>query len=101
MTTWNTVIPDILIQRSQEIVFEQFGDELLAVDAQSGYCYAFNETAGRLWELISTPATLRDICTQLCQEYDIDPETCLREIGALVQELAQAGIVQADSETAH
>jgi hypothetical protein len=45
--------------------FSQLDDELLAIDAQAGYCYSLNETAGRVWDLIATPMSLDAICAQL------------------------------------
>ena len=83
-----------LLQRGKDIPFSQLDDELLAIDAQAGYCYSLNETAGRVWDLIASPMGLDAICAQLRKEYAVDEQTCRREVTALLQGLFDAGLVQ-------
>ena len=88
------------VQRSKDIPFSQLDDELLAIDPQGGYCYSLNESAGRVWDLIASPAPVQAICSQLCREYTVEAATCLREVTALLQELQQAGLVQVSDASA-
>jgi len=83
-----------LLQRGKDIPFSQLDDELLAVDAQAGYCYSLNETAGRVWDLIATPMRFDAICSQLRKEYAVDEQTCRREVNVLLQGMLNAGLVQ-------
>jgi hypothetical protein len=83
-----------IVQRGKDIPFSQLDDELLAIDAQAGYCYSLNETAGRVWDMIATPMSLDAICTRLRREYAVDEPTCRREVTALLQGLCDAGLVQ-------
>jgi len=83
-----------LVQRGKDISFSQLDDELLAIDAQAGFCYSLNETAGRVWDLIATPISLDAICAQLGRQFAVDEQTCRREVTALLQGLCDAGLVQ-------
>jgi len=83
-----------IVKRGKDVPFSQLGDELLAIDAQAGYCYSLNETAGKVWELIATPMPVSAVCAQLRREFAVDEATCLREVLALLQEMAAAGLVQ-------
>jgi hypothetical protein len=83
-----------IVRRGKDIPFSQLDDELLAIDAQAGYCYSLNETAGRVWDLIATPMSLEAICAQLRKEYTVDEQTCRREVTTLLQGLCDAGLVQ-------
>lgn len=83
-----------IVQRAKDVPFSQLDDELLAIDAQAGYCYSLNESAGRVWDLIAAPMSLDAICVQLCREYTINETTCLREVTTLLQDLCDAGLVQ-------
>ena len=94
MTKKNQLDFHTIIQRGRDIPFSQLDDELLAIDAQAGYCYSLNETAGRVWELIATPMSLEAICVQLQREYSVDEQTCRREVTALLQGLSDAKLVQ-------
>jgi hypothetical protein len=83
-----------IVRRGKDIPFSQLDDELLAIDAQAGYCYSLNETAGRVWDLLATPISLDAICAQLRREYAVDEQTCRREVTTLLQGLCDAGLVQ-------
>ena len=87
-----------IVCRNSAVAFSQLDDELLAIDAQAGYCYAINETAGRIWEILSESHSIVDLCTQLMQEYAVDEETCLKEVIPLVQKLHDSGLVQIKDE---
>jgi hypothetical protein len=88
-----------IVQRGRDVLFRQLDDELIAIDAQAGYCYSLNESAGRVWELIATPMSLDAICAQLCKEYKVDAQTCLLEVTAALQGLCNAGLVQTSDRT--
>ena len=83
-----------IVRRSRDVVFTQLDDELVAIDAQSGLCYALNESAGKVWDSIATPLSVAAICAGLVQEYKVDESTCLREVSAVLQNLCNAGLVQ-------
>jgi len=83
-----------VVSRSADIVFSNLDDELLAIDAQAGYCYSMNETAGRVWALISSPVSIKDLCSQLEKEYRVAEGVCLQEVLPLVQKLYDSGLIQ-------
>ena len=92
---------DTVIKRAKEILFQQFDDELLAVDAQGSVCYSLNESAGRIWAFIESPTTLGAICAQLTAEYDVDEVTCLQEVSSVLGELREAGLIQLEDHASH
>jgi hypothetical protein len=83
-----------IVKRAKDVLFSQLDDELLAIDAQAGYCYSLNETAGRVWELIATPMPISALCAQLRQEFAVDEAACQQETLALVQALYDAELAQ-------
>lgn len=87
----------MIVQRDKDIAFSQLDDELLSIDANTGYCYSLNESAGRVWELIATPMSINALCAQLCKEYVVDEVTCLSEVTVLLQGLCEAGLVRASA----
>ncbi len=69
-----------IVRRGRDISFSELDEELLAIDAQAGYCYSLNESAGRVWALIPAPIEVSEICARLRREYDVDEATCLNEV---------------------
>ena len=94
METTTKIHSTTIVQRGKDIPFSQLDDEMLAIDAQAGFCYSLNESAGRVWDLIATPMSLEAICAQLQREYAVDEQTCRREVTTLLQGLCDAGLVQ-------
>jgi len=85
---------DSVVYRSSNVVFSKLDDELLAIDSQAGYCYSMNETAGRIWEMISSPVSISELCSQLKNEYTVDENVCLQEVLPLVQNLYDSGLIK-------
>lgn len=82
------------VMRLPSTQFSRLDDAYLAIDAQQGYCYSLNTTAGRVWELADQPVTIEGLCRQLQGEYAVGEEECRREVLALLSSLQQAGLVQ-------
>ncbi|MDQ1301198.1 MAG: hypothetical protein QG637_1119 [Chloroflexota bacterium] len=75
-------------------MFSKLDDEMLAIDAQAGYYYSLNESAGRVWEMIAEPVAVGAVCAQLRREFAVAPEACTRDVLGLLQGLHDAGLVQ-------
>jgi hypothetical protein len=68
-------------------------DELALLGASQGKYYGLNATATRIWELLETPRTLRELCDLLVSEFDVDRAECERETSDLIAELTAEGLV--------
>ena len=88
------ITTESVVFRSADIVFSKLDDELLAIDAQVGFCYSMNETAGRIWEIISSPVSIGELCSQLRKEYSVNEGVCLQEVLPLVQKLHDSGLIK-------
>lgn len=94
MSKNDSIGPDTIVQRSLNIVFNALDDELLAIDAEAGYCYSLNEVAGDVWDLIGEPTRVRSLCAKLCEKFAIDETMCLHDVLDLLQKLSSAGLVR-------
>lgn len=85
-----------LISRKSELLEAEVDDELVALHVDKGTCYGFNATAARIWALIDEPKSLDQLCTALGEDYEVDRQTCEREVVALLRELAADGLIEID-----
>ena len=83
-----------IVTARRDLPFSRLHDDLLALDAQKGYCYSMNASAAGVWELISQPITVRAICAALCATYTVDSETCLRDVVQFLSAMRDAGLIQ-------
>jgi hypothetical protein len=68
-------------------------EDIVALDVDRGACFGFNATAAWVWTLIEQPARLSDIRQNLLAEFRVDPDTCDRELRALLRQLEQDGLL--------
>jgi hypothetical protein len=73
------------------------GDELVGLHVDQGACYGFNPTAARVWQLLEQPRTVSDLREHLLAEYQVDEETCDRELRALLKQFEDHRLVAAEA----
>lgn len=81
---------------SQNPVSANLAGEAVILDPDSGMYYGLNEVGARVWELIQDPKTVDEIRDALLTEYEVEPERCERDLFALLQNLADKGLVEID-----
>jgi hypothetical protein len=69
------------------------GEELLALDADAGSCFGFNEVATWIWRRLAEPATFDQLRDGLLAEYDVSDEQCTSELQALLDDLLERGLI--------
>ena len=52
-----------------------------------------NETGLMLWKLLENESTLEDLASALMQEYEVDREQALADVGEFVETLKKAGCI--------
>lgn len=92
--TSNQIPLNTRINRTEKVMFTQLDGDRLAIDSQAGCYYVLNETAGRVWDMLANAMTLEELCAGLQREYAVDGETCQREVAAILEGMAHAGLVQ-------
>jgi coenzyme PQQ synthesis protein D (PqqD) len=99
--SYHEINVDSVVCRTSDVVFSKLDDELLAIDAQAGYCYSMNETAGRIWEMISVPVSVGELCSQMRTEFFVDELMCRQEILTLLKGLLESGLIQVKDAQTH
>ena len=84
---------DLIVSRRAELIETEVDGELVALHIDNGTCYGFNGTATRIWGLIEQPRRLSELREELVREFDVDPETCDRQLRELLKELEADGLV--------
>jgi hypothetical protein len=88
------LLNDLIVRRRDGLIQAEVDGELVALHIDNGACYGFNVTATRIWSLIEQPRRFSEIRDALASEYDVDPETCERELHLLLKELEEDGLVE-------
>lgn len=70
--------------------------EVAILDLKAGVYYGLDDVGARIWNLIQEPKAVSEIRDTLLQEYDIEADRCERDLLALLQRLADEGLVEVE-----
>jgi hypothetical protein len=85
-----------LVRRSANQIGCDIGDEVVVLDLNSGIYYGLDDLGARIWSLIEQPASLAALREAITAEYEVDAETCERDILAFLDKMQVAGLVEID-----
>lgn len=85
------------LARSESVVFSELDDQVVMLDSRAGKYYELDAIGARVWMLLKDSLTLEQLRDALTAEYDVDDETCLRDLASFLEELAALGLVAVDS----
>jgi hypothetical protein len=80
--------------RSDEPLTALVHGETVMFSAAQGAYYGLDEIGTRVWGLLERPSSIEELCAVLREEFDVDAETCHRDVAALVGELREADLVR-------
>lgn len=69
------------------------GETVMFSPDQSAY-FGLDAIGTRIWELLERPRSLPEVCATLCSEYEVDLDTCRRDVAILVEQLREAQLVR-------
>jgi len=68
-------------------------DEVTAVMDEDADAYLLIDAIGSvIWERLAQPVRMSDLCEELAASYDVDPETCRRDVLDFANDLVRRGL---------
>lgn len=83
-----------MYERAVQLLEAEVADELLALDADAGECFAFNNVAASIWGHLAEPAAIDVLRDKLLDEYDVSPDQCDAELKVFLEVLIQRGLLR-------
>jgi Coenzyme PQQ synthesis protein D (PqqD) len=85
---------DIYIKPSRDIAARVMADEMVIMSVKNSKVFSLNPTATRIWTAADGATPLREIVARaVVSEFEVDAETAYRDARAMVEDLAQEGIL--------
>jgi len=88
---------DWIVARCTGLSEAELDGELLGLHVERGTCYGFNGTATRVWKMLDSPKRLSEVRDVLMREFEVDAETCERDLKELLRDLERDGLVSIDA----
>jgi len=88
-----TVSQRSTVVAAEDQVSSDLGGETAILDLKAGMYYGLDDVGARVWDLIQEPRDVGEVRDTLLEEYDVAPERCERDLLALLQRLADEGLI--------
>ena len=83
----------VVVQKPGAIVSDMNGEKVM-LSVENGKYYNLGRQGGRIWELIASPVAVADLVTALTAEYEIDRETCERDVLKFLSALLRENMIE-------
>lgn len=83
----------------KEHLYSELNGEAVVLSLATGKYYGLNAVGVAIWRAIQTPASVQHIKSALMEEYDVDTETCSREVSEFLRRMLEEGLIEAKDET--
>ena len=85
---------ETVVSRSAEPVFAEVDGTVVMMSVDQGMYFALEGVGGRIWALLEQPRQVSEVCDALTEEFDIDAESCRRQVLDFLAELHNAQLVR-------
>jgi hypothetical protein len=83
------------IKPCRDIAARMLDDEMVVMSIRNSRVFSLNATASRIWGAADGATPLREIVARIVvAEFEVEPEVAYQDALALVDDLAQEGILQ-------
>lgn len=68
--------------------------ETVLLNLETGIYHGLDGVGTRVWELVQEPRTVQAIRDALLAEYEVEPDVCLRDLLALLEQMRSAELIE-------
>jgi Coenzyme PQQ synthesis protein D (PqqD) len=94
MNTSATINPDTIITQGEGLVSSQIDGEIVMMSVNNEQYYGLDAVGSRIWELIAQPRSVFEVCETLLSEFQVDRDTCQRDVLKFVEHLYAEKIIR-------
>jgi hypothetical protein len=94
-----TVSRNSIVVAAKDLVSCNLADDVVILNLKDGIYYGLNSVGGRIWSLIQESRTVDQIRDAILEEYEIDPDSCERDLQVLLRDLAARELVRIEAGT--
>jgi hypothetical protein len=81
-------------RQASQIHARRFDDEVVILDLGHGEYFSLGAVGATVWETLQNGATVDDAVLRVVAGYDVDEQTARGDVGALVDDLLAAGLLE-------
>ena len=93
-----TIDLDKVVVQTENLLSSELDGETVLMSVTEASYYGLDATGQRIWNMITQPIRVADLCEQLVADYDIDRISCEQQVCAFLNELNEEGLIRVVAE---
>lgn len=85
---------DSVVVKDSEPIDTTIDDEVVMLSPRAQSYFGLGTVGSEIWKAIDQPVRVEDVCASLLQEFEIDADTCRREVLAFLDDLVERGLAR-------
>jgi len=98
--TATTITLATRLRRNDDIVSADVDGEAVMMSIEQGKYFGANKMGTRVWETLEQPQQVAAVCSRLLEQFDVDTETCHRDVLAFLERLSENQLVESSEQRA-
>jgi hypothetical protein len=94
MSNETLIDDDAVITRSDSVLWNATDGAIVMMDIDNGSYYVLEATGARIWTLLEAPMRMASLCDALTAQFDVDRETCQRDVSCYLHDLCGKDLVE-------
>jgi hypothetical protein len=95
---WNFLMnkrlqPGSVVVRKKDLPSTAVDADLVILNLQTNNYIGLDNIGRRIWELLDTPSPVAEVARKMCAQFSGPPEVIERDVLALLQEMAEEGMI--------
>jgi hypothetical protein len=91
----SVISPGSLVRRRDHPLTNDLSDtETVMLDIERGRYFGLRDVGKAIWEALASQTTVDEICDQLMGQFEVELDTCRREVSDFLQQLHDQGLIE-------
>lgn len=88
------ITPRATLSRNGDILYTSVNtEEAVILNVATDKYFTLNGVAAQIWELLEQPMTLAQLCAQICEEFEVDRQTCEAAVLKFADDAIENGLI--------
>jgi hypothetical protein len=85
-------------RRSERLLTAEVDTDVLLFDPKAGMYFATRGVGAFLWEVLSQPRTVEELCVLVQDRYDVASDACCADVAEFIRDLQDAELIEVSSD---
>ncbi len=94
MASVTSITLDTIVARNEALLSAEVGAEVVMLHVENNAYYDTDAIGADIWRRLTEPLRVSDLCGALLQHYDVDRDTCERDVLLFLSEAHREGVVR-------